>query len=229
MKSASAFVALPAGMAAVTLLLLAGYMPEFTQPASPSVRDAMSDLPAANGGHIAVETQSWKDGGEIPVQNTQFGDNAFPGLIWSSGPQGTKSYAIVVQDIDASQDGEPILHLTLYNIPGDDTRLNAGMVPEGNPRGSSYGPNYMGDARPYLGPEPPPGPKHHYHFQVFALDTMIPAGAAMTYDGLVRTMHGHVLASGEVVGLCDGAHPRATPPPAKSDMAPAAPTHRHQY
>jgi Raf kinase inhibitor-like YbhB/YbcL family protein len=192
--------------AIAAIMALLGYLqqPILAQPATLPPRDAITELPPKNGIHITVKTQSWEDGGDIPLQDTQFGDNAFPGLIWSRGPEGTNSYVIVIQDADASQNGEPVLHLTLYNIPEDATRLHVGMVPEGNPRGSSYGPNYVGDAQPYIGPHPPPGQEHHYHFQVFALDTTIPAKPLITYDGLVSAMHRHVLASGEVVGLSQG-------------------------
>ena len=95
----------------------------------------------------------------------------FPGLAWSAGPADTKSYVIIMQDTDAMRGGMPILHWTLYNVPASVTKLDPGMAPAGNPQGSSYGPNVRGEAQPYLGPRPPPGPKHHYHLQVFALDT----------------------------------------------------------
>ena len=44
------------------------------------------------------------------------------------------------------------------------------------PAGASFGPNVRGPNHAYMGPHTPPGPKHHYHFQVFALDQTIPAG-----------------------------------------------------
>ena len=68
-------------------------------------------------------------------------------------------------------------------------------------RRSPYGPNTRGRDQPYLGPRTPPGPKHRYHFQVFALDTVLAADAFATYATLAAAMDGHVLASGEVVGL----------------------------
>jgi phosphatidylethanolamine-binding protein (PEBP) family uncharacterized protein len=56
-----------------------------------------------------------------------------------------------------------------------------------------------------MGPRTPPGPKHRYHFQIFALDTTIPA--ATTYAALTAAMKDHVLASGELVGLGQAAPP----------------------
>lgn len=214
------------GTIATMMVLPLSLLPALAQ-GNPA-QDAMMELPAKNGAHMTVGTLSWPDGGDIPLENTQFGNNAFPGLIWSSGPKGTQSYAIVVQDTDALQNGEPVLHLTLYDIPGDATRLNVGMVPEGNPRGSNYGPNYMGNAQPYLGPYPPPGPKHHYHFQIFALDTAIPADPKISYDRLVSAMRGHVLASGEVVGVSAASSALPTPAGVTNAAPQAGPVHRHE-
>lgn len=58
----------------------------------------------------------------------------------------------------------------------------------------------------------PPGPKDNYHFEVFALDTTIPAEASADFDLLIASMKGHILASGEVVGL--GERDPNAPPPA---------------
>ena len=147
---------------------------------------------------VQSELAGWR---RYSVDEHPLWGNSFPGLAWSPAAKGTESLVVVVQDMDESRDGEPSLQLTLYNIPADATRLTVGMVPEGNPRGSSYGPNDTGNARPYSGPNPPPGPEHHYHFQVFALNRLLPSNKAMTYDELLGDMRGHVLASGEIVGL----------------------------
>jgi para-nitrobenzyl esterase len=174
-------------------------------------RLAVTELPAKAGGKLTVTTPGWKDGADIPFENTQYRGNVFPGLAWSAGPAGTKSYAVIMQDTDGAARGAPFLHWTLYNIPTTVRKLDPGMAPTANPAGSSYGPNYQGANRPYLGPRTPPGPKHRYHMQVFALDTTIPADPAITYDALAAAMKDHVLASGEVIGLGQ-ADPNAPPP-----------------
>ena len=126
--------------------------------------------------------------------------NTFPGLNWTPGPAATQSYLVVMEDVGTARP-EPVLHWTLFNIPPTLTRLEPGMTPTGNPPGSSYGPNISGQARPYLGPRTPPGPKHPYHFQVFALDRTLPADSINTFTTLLELAKGHVLASGELVGL----------------------------
>ena len=187
----------------------------------PTPPNALVEFPPKNGAHLTVTTPAWTDGGDIPFENTQYRGNTFPGLAWSAGPAGTKSYAIIMQDTDGQRNGLPILHWTMYNLPVSVTKLDPGMAPTGNPQGSSYGPNARGNEQPYMGPRTPPGPKHHYHLQVFALDTTLTADPAMSYDGLTGAMRDHILASGEVVGLAQ-VDPNASPRPA----APAAPAPR---
>ncbi|MGZ5926584.1 MAG: YbhB/YbcL family Raf kinase inhibitor-like protein [Rhizomicrobium sp.] len=209
---AAAFAALIA-MPAASQLALAQPAPMPTRP------NALAEFPPRNGAHLTVSSPAFGDGGDIPFENTQYRGNNFPGLAWTAGPAETKSYAIIMQDTDVMLRGAPILHWTMYNVPAGVTKLDPGMPPAGKPAGSEYGPNVRGDAQPYMGPRPPPGPKHHYHLQVFALDTVLNPDPAMTYDTLTGQMRDHILASGEVVGLAM-ADPEASlrpppPPPAR--------------
>lgn len=165
---------------------------------------AIATLPARSDEFREIDVMSggWPDGGDIPFKHTQYEGNEFPGLNWTDGPEGTESYAIIMQDTDLVVRGAPILHWSVVNIPADVTGLKVGMKPEEKPPGAIYGPNYKGAAQPYLGPRTPPGPKHRYHIQVFALDTVLPADfAPKSYAELTEALKGHVLASGSVLGL----------------------------
>jgi len=198
---------------AVPALIAMAVLPAIAQPAAAPARpNALVEFPAKGNAKLTVTTPAWKDGGDIPYENTQYRGNVFPGLAWSSGPGGTKSYVVIMQDTGAIVRGAPILHWTLYNIPANVTKLEAAMPATGNPPGSSYGPNIRASAQPYMGPRTPPGPKHPYHLQVFALDTTIAANPAITYDELTVAMKDHILASGEVVGM-GSVDPTAPPPP----------------
>lgn len=162
---------------------------------------AFITVPAKSSEHLSVSTSAFANNGDIPFENTLYKSNTFPGLKWSAGPRGTKSYVIIMQDIDGSRGdaGLPILHWSMGNITPGTLELAAGMTSP--PEGSVYGPNVRGANQPYMGPRTPAGPKHRYHFQVFALDTMLPTEAFATYDALISAMKDHVLASGELVGL----------------------------
>ena len=119
-----------------------------------------------------------------------------------------------MQDNSRLLRGEPSRHWTMFNIPASVTSLPAGMAPDAKPTGSAYGPNYLGAAKPYTGPRTPPAVKDNYHFEVFALDVTVPETAASSYAALTEAMTGHVLASGEVVGVgfAPPAPAAATPP-----------------
>ena len=160
---------------------------------------ALVNVPAKGNAKLTVSTPAFKPGGDIPFENTQYRGNVFPGLSWTAGPAGTKSYVIIMQDADAMRAEMPILHWTMVNIPATITKLDPGMT--GPPAGAQNGPNIRGADHPYMGPRTPAGPKHRYHLQVFALDTTLPDDARATYDALLAAMKGHVLASGEVIGL----------------------------
>ncbi|MGH7648410.1 MAG: YbhB/YbcL family Raf kinase inhibitor-like protein [Gemmatimonadaceae bacterium] len=160
---------------------------------------ALANLPAKDGAKLTVTTPAFQAGGDIPFENTQYRGNIFPGLTWTAGPSGTKAYVVILQDGDAMRNGAPIFHWSMINIPASVTELEPKM--SAPPEGASYGPNIRGTNQPYMGPHTPAGPKHRYHFQVFALDAAIPADAAGSYEALTGAMKGHVLASGEVIGL----------------------------
>jgi para-nitrobenzyl esterase len=184
------------------------------QPPPPSevgaAQQALTNFPAKGGAKLTVSSPAFAPGGDIPFENTQYRGNIFPGLAWTAGPAGTKAYVVIMQDLDIMVHGAPILHWTMVNIPPTTTKLDAGM--SAPPAGAQYGPNIRGPNQPYMGPRTPAGPKHRYHFQIFALDLAIPQDATTTYTALTEAMKDHVLASGEVIGLGQVAPPAAPPP-----------------
>jgi len=64
--------------------------------------------PREGGATLRVTTPAFKAGGDIPFENTQYRGNVFPGLSWTAGPAGTKSYVVIMQDGDAMRNGAPI-------------------------------------------------------------------------------------------------------------------------
>jgi para-nitrobenzyl esterase len=213
-----------------TAILALAALPAFAQapppaasvPATPNRPNALVEFPANSAAKLTVTTPAWTEGGDIPFENTMYRGNHFPGLAWTAGPTGTKSYAVIMQDTGGFRNGAPILHWTLYNVPTNVMSLAADMSPTGNPSGSAYGPGRNGDTpQPYTGPRTPPGPKHPYHMQVFALDTILTAPVT-NYDTLVSQMKGHILADGEVIGM-GFADPTAPPPPPRPATPAPAP------
>jgi len=188
-----------AALMATLLAFAAGTVVSAEAPSLGSAQLALVNFPAKAGARLSVESPAFKSGGDIPYENTQYRGNIFPGLSWTAGPSGTRTYVIIMQDPDAIYNGMPILHWTMFNIPANVARLDAAMTAP--PAGASYGPNFRGANQPYMGPHTPPGPKHHYHLQLFALDTVLAAEAGADYAALTGAMKGHVLSAGELVGL----------------------------
>jgi len=205
----------------VAVLLSTPVFAQAPPPVDPEVglpQLALTAVPAKGGAKLTVTSPAFKHMGDIPLENTQYRSNVFPGLEWTAGPAGTKSYVVIMQDTDFLIRNAPVLHWTMMNIAG--TKLDAGMTAA--PAGAANGPNMRGANQAYMGPRTPPGPKHRYHVQVFALDTTLPADAGATYESLIAAMKDHVLASGELIGLGQ-ADPNAPPAPARGGRAGGAP------
>jgi Raf kinase inhibitor-like YbhB/YbcL family protein len=224
-------VLLSAPLAAAALLALASIAAADTPPATPATAAPPAAAPGlaidnflAKHGKLVVTTPAFQDGGDIPLENTMYRGNVFPGLAWSHGPYGTRSFVVVMQDADVHFRGGPLLHWSMYAIPAKVSRLDPGMTAP--PPGASFGPNVRGPNHAYMGPRTPPGPKHHYHFAVFALDREIAIDPTLTYDALAADMTGHVLAAGEMIGL-GHADPDAKPPTPPAAPAPPAPAPAH--
>ena len=157
---------------------------------------ALAVLQAEKHGTLTVTSPAFKNGGEIPEANTQYGKNIFPGLAWTAGPAGSRSYVVMIQG-EAYGAGPTTIQFSLFNIPAAVTTLSAGM--SSPPAGAVYGPNVHGANKPYAGPHTHTGDRHGYHIEVFALDTQLQVPATVNFDGLMAAMRGHVLASGDLI------------------------------
>jgi len=140
---------------------------------------------------LTLTSTAFKHEGPIPKQYTCDGQNISPVLAWEYVPDGTKSFALIIDDPDAPS--KTWVHWIVYNIPADVRRL-----PQND---SKY---LMGlndfDTTKYDGPCPPSG-MHRYRFTLYALDTMIPTAAqAPNKDRLLNAMQGHILEQTVLVG-----------------------------
>lgn len=145
---------------------------------------------------LTVTSPAFGGGGAIPCRNTQYCGNVFPGLAWSAGPAGTRSYVVIMQG--PGEGAEVSLHLTVFDIPAGVTHLAAGM--SAPPAGASLGPNVHGLHHTYAGPHPHDAGRNEYHLQVFALDTLLHLSRSVTFPELIGAMKGHVLADGQLMG-----------------------------
>ena len=160
--------------------------------------------PARMGGRIMVTSPAFTSGKTLDERYTQNGANMSPPLAWTKGPTGTRSYVVLAEDPGVNRP-EPIVHWIIYNIPSSVLRLPQEIPADATlQNGALQGKNAAGTAA-YIGPKPPTGQTHPYHFQVFALNTTLdidPANADRAT--LIDAMKGRVLAVGDVIGNYTG-------------------------
>jgi Raf kinase inhibitor-like YbhB/YbcL family protein len=175
---------------AIASLLTCGREPAST----PTSETTMTDKT------LSVTSSAFAANGEIPSEYTCEGDDVSPPLSWSGAPEGTKSFALVVDDPDAPDPAKPQrvwVHWVVYDLPPTATELPRSAA-EALPSGARHGNNDW--AKPTWGGPCPPIGRHRYFHKIYALDTMLGDLGSPTKADLERAMKGHVLAQGELVG-----------------------------
>lgn len=138
-------------------------------------------------------------GGPIPAKYTCDGVNVSPPLRWTDPPFNTKSFTVIVDDLDASAGGARV-HWLLYGLAASRRELPEGVPTRDTVENiGSQGTNGFGNVG-YAGPCPPPGSSHHYVVTLYSLDApfLLPPRAAKVE--ILRTMQGHVLGQAHLVG-----------------------------
>lgn len=160
--------------------------------------DAMAD--AAGGGAFSLSSSVVQNGMRLAnehrcmdMQNA----NTSPPLMWTEGPAGTLSYALVMRDITRGV----ILHWTLYDLPPATTSLPAGVPAGYQPPqldGAKQGPSYK-SALGYQGPCAPSG-TNTYEFTLYAMAVASVPGLTQSSSAaqIVSAIEMHDLASAKL-------------------------------
>lgn len=150
--------------------------------------------------NFTLTSPSFSPGSEIPAEFTCEGSDCSPPLVWTSGPPGTQTFALIVDDPDAPDPRAPKMtwvHWVLFNIPATVRGLPQAAHSAGLPAGTLEGINDW-KRTGYGGPCPPIG-RHRYFFKLFALDVELKLQRP-TKASLEQAMRGHILAQAELVG-----------------------------
>lgn len=143
-----------------------------------------------------LRSSDFEDNGEIPPRFTCDGENIPPHLSWEGMPDGTKSFALSVVDIDAP--GGTFIHWLVYDIPRDIMEIGWG----GLPAGAKQVRNDFG-VKEYRGPCPPSG-THRYIFTLYALDVEHLEG--VDKGNFFKIVSEHSIGKAELTGLYTASH-----------------------
>ncbi len=155
---------------------------------------------------LTLTTTAFPDGGVIPDKYTQAGEQVSPALTWTNVPAGTVSFVLNMRDPDVARNktSEDQVHWLVWGIPGTAKGMSEGQpkgptLPDGSQQISATGQVYRGPGAAAA------GPRHHYTFELFALDTKIDVKATAdpweTRTAVYAAMQGHVLGKAVYVGL----------------------------
>ena len=182
-------------VAAQTLAAQGGAAPQAGgAPAAPAAPPFRMNMPG------------WADGSDIPVRFTQVEKQTSPQITWTNVPAGTVSFLLSVHDMEVSRNKttDDQVHWLVWNIPGTATELPEGIPIGAQLQNGAYQVSVSGPV--FRGPGAPAnGPKHHYTFELFALDTKLDvqqgADAFETRANAIKAIQGHILAKSVYMGL----------------------------
>src|SRR5262245_548848 len=130
-----------------------------------------------------LESNAFKNGGDIPKKFTCDGANVSPPLVWGNPPSDTKSVALIADDPDAP--AGTWVHWVMYDIDPQTLQLQEGMAKtESIPGTGKQGLNDFGK----IGYG---GKSHRYYFKLFALDTKLNLKSRASKRDVEQAMKGH--------------------------------------
>ncbi len=168
---------------------------------------AQSSAPAKPGPvRMVLTSTSFADGMDIPVKYTAAGTSTSPALMWSNFPPNTVTFVLHMHDMEGSRNHttEDQLHWLVWNIPGSVTSLPEGIPMGAQLQNGAYQVSASGAV--YRGPgAPADSPRHHYVFELYALDTKVDvqpgADPFETRAAVLKAIQGHVIAKAVYMGL----------------------------
>lgn len=149
----------------------------------------------AEGGKMELMSLAFKNNQSIPKKYSCQDADISPPLQWKNSPDKTQSFALIMDDPDASNGVWD--HWILFNIPNTTTQLSENLTTL--PGDARNGKNSWGNLS-YGGPCPPSG-EHRYVFKLYALDTLLSVSAGIDKSTLETAMQGHVLATATLTGV----------------------------
>lgn len=150
---------------------------------------------------LTLSSTSFEDGGVLPDKYTSKDPHPVsPAIQWTNVPASVVTLVFIMHDADAADQrkSEDYLHWMAFNIPPTATGFPEGEPATASlPDGTVQAKNSRG-AVGYMGPGAPPGPYHHYIFELYGLDTKLDLGQDATRAEVMKAMDGHVVAKAAI-------------------------------
>jgi Raf kinase inhibitor-like YbhB/YbcL family protein len=173
---------------------------------APAAQGSGQAVPAAPVITMAMSSTAFADGAEIPAKYTQAGNQTSPAITWTNLPAGTVTLLLHMHDLEVSRNHtlDDQLHWIVWNIPATATGLPEGVPMGAQLQNGAYQLSASGAV--YRGPgAPAAGPRHHYTFELIALDTRIDVqpgtDAFETRTQILKAIQGHILGKAVYMGL----------------------------
>lgn len=150
---------------------------------------------------IAISSSDFENNGFLKIHNTNDGDGKFPKIIWRDYPKSTKSFMIIVEDLD-SPTLTPLLHLIALGIPPTMISIcHDDLIIAHQDHRFHIGRNSM-MKRDWMPPDPPPGHgPHRYFFEIYALDTIPKSNFKFTRSAIKDLLKDHGVGKGSITGI----------------------------
>jgi len=142
---------------------------------------------------MKVISSAFEDGEMIPAIYTCDSDNINPPIEIEDVPEGAKSLALIMDDPDAP--GGVFTHWMMWNISPSTKMITENEWLDGAEQGINDG-RELG----YMGPCPPEG-VHHYHFKLFALNSVLNLSGEVSREKLEKEIENNLIEEAELVGL----------------------------
>ena len=139
---------------------------------------------------FTVTSRAFRNGNAVPKQFTCDGSDTPPPLEVSGAPEGTRSFAVIMDDPDAPNG--TFTHWLAYDVPPGAGELE---VDRGKTLRNGFG------REGYGGPCPPSGHGvHHYNITVYAVDVPSLDLRGAGRKDLERTLKTHTLGTARLTG-----------------------------
>jgi Raf kinase inhibitor-like YbhB/YbcL family protein len=188
-------------VAACLLSVIPAHIGAAPQNAAPQGGQAAPAAPP-----LTMTSSAFADGTDIPAKYTQLEKQTSPALNWTNVPAGTVAFVLHMHDMEGTRNrtSDDQLHWLVWNIPGNVTSLPEGVPMGAQLQNGAYQTSASGAM--YRGPgAPATAPRHHYVFELFALDTKVDVQPATdpfeTRTNVIKAIQGHILGKAVYMGL----------------------------